>query len=132
MVIFVKRELQKRGFFSRDFAGLPSNMSCGSREILLALGWLLCKENVLTKFMNSCTSPLDDEEDMLDVHEVRIEESCIRGLTLRRCDCNLSSCSANVMHFVSGRKREWSTSGGYNLLLILVKEFSNCCGLITS
>lgn len=71
MIVFVKRELQKRGFYSRDFAGLPSDMSEGSREMLLALGWLLCKENIFSKFMQSCTSPLE-EDDCLEMQEVKV------------------------------------------------------------
>ncbi len=67
-MIFVKHELQQRGFCSRDFACLPHDMSDGSRELLLALGWLLCKEHVINRFMINCTSPLDD--DTAALHQV--------------------------------------------------------------
>ena len=68
LVIFVKHELQQRGFCSRDFASLPHDMSDGSRELLLALGWLLCREHVINRFMINCTSPLDD--DTAATHQV--------------------------------------------------------------
>ena len=61
LVVYVKRELQRRGFHSREFASLPNDMTSGSRELLLGLGWLLCKENIITRFMKSSTSSLDDD-----------------------------------------------------------------------
>lgn len=60
MVVYVKRELQQRGFHSKRFATLPNDMSDGSRELLLAFGWLFCKENILEKFMNQCSSPIEE------------------------------------------------------------------------
>ena len=61
--------MQKRGYFSPDLATLPNDMSSGSRDLLLALGWLLCKESVLQKFMVNCTTPLegDDTEALYQV-----------------------------------------------------------------
>ena len=60
--MYVKTELQKRSFISRDFANLPLDMSTGSRELLLALGWLLCKEDIIAKFMQTCTTPLEEQD----------------------------------------------------------------------
>ena len=69
-VIYVKREMAERGFYSRDFANLPGNMVNGSRELLLALGWLMCKENIFQCFMVRCTSPLDeDTQAQYKVHQ---------------------------------------------------------------
>ena len=62
LVVYVKTELQKRGFISRDLTSLPLDMTSGSRELLLALGWLLCKEDIVARFMKTCTSPLEEED----------------------------------------------------------------------
>ncbi|XP_046558059.1 uncharacterized protein LOC124267189 [Haliotis rubra] len=32
----------------------------GSRELLLAMAWLVCKETLIERFMDKCTSPLDE------------------------------------------------------------------------
>ena len=37
-------------------------MASGSRELLLGFAWLLCKESLVDKFMESCASPLDEED----------------------------------------------------------------------
>lgn len=68
-MIYVKRELQTRGFYSKEFASLPADMSSGSREVLLALGWLLCKENIMARFIKNCTAPIGDD-DMMVLHMV--------------------------------------------------------------
>lgn len=60
-VVYVKREMAERGFYSRDFANLPESQTRGSRELLLSFGWLMCKENIIHRFMNNRTSPLDEE-----------------------------------------------------------------------
>lgn len=70
LVVYVKQEMQRKGFLSREFASLPNDMSSGSREILLGFAWLLCKEGLIDKFMESCSSPLD-EEDPSFMYEVR-------------------------------------------------------------
>ncbi|CAH1791815.1 unnamed protein product [Owenia fusiformis] len=61
LVIYVKKEMQKTGFYSRDFASLPNDMTKGARELLLAFGWLVCKENIMDKFMENCSSPVADD-----------------------------------------------------------------------
>ncbi|XP_071080256.1 uncharacterized protein [Haliotis cracherodii] len=58
--VLVKRELQSRGYMSHDFAHLPNDTSRGSRELLLAMAWLMCKETLIERFMDKCTSPLDE------------------------------------------------------------------------
>ena len=60
--------MSKKGFHCADFARIPNDMSSGSREVLLALGWLLCKKNVVAQFINNATSPLDD--DTASLHKV--------------------------------------------------------------
>ncbi len=61
----MKHEMQDRGFCSRDFASLDTDMNSGSRELLLAAGWLICKEHILDRFMVNCTSPLDVQNTTL-------------------------------------------------------------------
>ena len=66
--MYVKREMQRRGYLSCMFASLPTNMSRGSQELLLAFAWLLNKESVISKFMDHRASPIDD--DVLSLYEV--------------------------------------------------------------
>ncbi|XP_021370592.1 uncharacterized protein C14orf80 homolog isoform X2 [Mizuhopecten yessoensis] len=65
--------MQSRGFYSKEFSILPNDMSSGSRELLLAFAWLMCKENVIVKFMEQCSSPVD--ENTLSVYEFDLEEN---------------------------------------------------------
>jgi hypothetical protein len=65
MVTYVKKMMQRRGYYSGEFAKLPRNMTHGSRELLLAVGWLICRENVIQRFMKTCTSPLDSEPNLM-------------------------------------------------------------------
>ena len=65
---YVKRELMRRGYNSLHFACLPNDMVDGSRELLLAFGWLMVSEKIIDKFMISCTAPLDD--DTVSLHLV--------------------------------------------------------------
>ncbi|XP_064623209.1 tubulin epsilon and delta complex protein 1-like [Lineus longissimus] len=67
IVVYVKREMQRYGFVSKDFATLQNDMSSGSRELLLALGWLMCKENVIDKFMKN--RGLEIGEDTFLLHQ---------------------------------------------------------------
>ena len=60
-MVYVKRELQGRGYHSLHFANLPNDMGGGSRELLLAFGWLLGSERIIDRFMVNCTAPLDDD-----------------------------------------------------------------------
>lgn len=69
IVAYVKREFLKRGYYAPDFGGLPSDMQYGSRELLLALGWLLSNEQIFEKLAMDRTSALDD--DTRGMYEVR-------------------------------------------------------------
>ena len=66
--MFVKRSMQDRGFLSHEFSALPNDMSSGSRELLLAFAWLLCKERAIDIMMEKCSTTLD--ENSLSVYEV--------------------------------------------------------------
>lgn len=67
----MKQELQEKGFYSRQFSQLPNDMSSGSRELLLALAWLLCTERIIDKFMENCASPIDEDSYTSEVLRVR-------------------------------------------------------------
>ncbi|KAI8787662.1 tubulin epsilon and delta complex protein 1 isoform X1 [Biomphalaria glabrata] len=57
-VLYVKTELQKFGYLSCRLSVLPADMSSGSRELLLALGWLLHQQKVIDKIMSRRSDPL--------------------------------------------------------------------------
>ncbi|XP_060588135.1 LOW QUALITY PROTEIN: tubulin epsilon and delta complex protein 1-like [Ruditapes philippinarum] len=61
MVIYTKCFMQDQGYFSKEFSTLPNDMSSGSREVLLAIGWLLSSKKVIEKFVDLQSSPLDQE-----------------------------------------------------------------------
>lgn len=69
LVVYVKQELQNLGFLSKEFCHLPNDTSSGSRELLLAFAWLLCKQNLIDKFMDNCSSPVEDSSLL---HEVPV------------------------------------------------------------
>ncbi|CAD5122835.1 DgyrCDS11239 [Dimorphilus gyrociliatus] len=47
LVVYTKKEVIKRGHICTEFAGLPTDMSKGSRAILLAFGFILWKESAI-------------------------------------------------------------------------------------
>ena len=69
---FVRGELRARGFSTRDLPPptrpLPASTSnspqttdltgAGSRDLLLALGWLMCREELIARLMFACAHPL--------------------------------------------------------------------------
>ncbi|KAJ8309115.1 hypothetical protein KUTeg_013989 [Tegillarca granosa] len=61
LAVYVKREMQALGFTSYAFSSLPNDMSQGSRELLLAFAWLLCKGSLIDKFMDKCASPVEED-----------------------------------------------------------------------
>ena len=50
-VTFCKHKLFHKGYRVKDFFRLPEDMSHGSREVMMALGWLMAKEDVVGKFI---------------------------------------------------------------------------------
>ncbi|KAL8582756.1 hypothetical protein ACOMHN_061635 [Nucella lapillus] len=68
-VSYVKKEMQRRGYLSRSFAALsPAMTAGGSRELLLALAWLMTKESILARFMDHRSSSVISE-DVLSLYE---------------------------------------------------------------
>ncbi|CAG5127409.1 unnamed protein product [Candidula unifasciata] len=63
-IVFVKTQLQKWGYIMRPFARLPHDFSSGSRELLLALGWVIHTQQVFDKIISSWSSPL--QQDLME------------------------------------------------------------------
>ena len=66
VVNFCKHKMFHKGYRVNDFFRLPEDMSRGSRELMLALGWLMAKEDVVTKFINKL-EPLIFEDPPMDL-----------------------------------------------------------------
>ena len=66
VVNFCKHKMFHKGYRVKDFFLLPEDMSHGSRELMLALGWLMAKEDVVTKFINKL-EPLIFEDPPMDL-----------------------------------------------------------------
>lgn len=60
IVFCSKLELLKKGYHSKDFFMLPEDMSSGSREILLAFGWLMSRAKLLRRFLENCSNLLEE------------------------------------------------------------------------
>ncbi|XP_033734862.1 tubulin epsilon and delta complex protein 1-like [Pecten maximus] len=112
LAVYVKKSMQNRGFYSKEFSLLPIDMSSGSRELLLAFAWLMCKENVIVKFMEQCSSPVD--ENTLSVYEFDLEEN-IHSSNYLACSKSLNPVQ-KVQHLqlLNGKMRS-SLKRLYNL-----------------
>jgi len=58
-ILYTKKCLQDRGYCSVDFSHSPNNITTGSRELLLAFGWVLSTQKVFDKALDLSSSPLD-------------------------------------------------------------------------
>jgi len=66
VVNLCKHKMFQKGYRVNDFFRLPEDMSCGSRELMLALGWLMAKQDVVTTFINKL-EPLISEDPPMDL-----------------------------------------------------------------
>ena len=62
-----------RGFVSRTFHELPNDMSVGSRELLLAFGWLMCISSLIDMFMEQCCTFLDGSQALVTLSNVKVK-----------------------------------------------------------
>lgn len=53
IILWTKDSLLKKGYFIKGFYDLPGDMNFGSREILLAFGWLISKFKLLQVFLDN-------------------------------------------------------------------------------
>ncbi|KAK6181364.1 hypothetical protein SNE40_009230 [Patella caerulea] len=95
--VYVKQELQKWGYLLPDFACLSPDGNTGSRELLLALAWLICKEDIMEKFMNNCTSPIEYDSDLLFEEEMKFMPS------VKKCDIKEPSCKVQKLLMLNGK-----------------------------
>lgn len=79
VVSYVKREMVRLGYLSRDFEHLDPEMANGSRELLLAFGWLMCREALMHRFSLSCVQPLFDRQESSDTDEEPSVQTTFRG-----------------------------------------------------
>lgn len=77
LCVYVKTEMKMRGFVSRSFHELPNDMSHGSRELLLAFGWLMCRSGLIELFMEQCCTFLDGMEVVGDLDKLSLPVSNI-------------------------------------------------------
>lgn len=66
VVAFCKHKMFHKGYRVNDFFQLPADMSRGSRELMLALGWLIAREDVISTFINRL-EPLVFEDPPVDL-----------------------------------------------------------------
>ena len=60
MIMWTKQELFKKGYYIKSFYDLPEDMTVGSRDILLAFGWLMSKSRLLHRFLNNCNNVFEE------------------------------------------------------------------------
>ncbi|XP_041351646.1 tubulin epsilon and delta complex protein 1-like [Gigantopelta aegis] len=102
--VYVKRGLQERGYLSRVFASLPNDASAGSRELLLAFAWLFCTEDITDKFMNKCTSPLEEDVHFLHQDQLSSIESSVAKPSVQRSISDPGSSVRNLL-MLNGKLR---------------------------
>lgn len=70
--VWVKLRLAAQGYNSAEFYSLPSDETSGSRELLLALMWIIASENALANLTQECVrrSPLCQEYSDAPMKEV--------------------------------------------------------------
>ena len=67
LVNLCKHAMFQKGYKVTDFYNLPEDMSRGSRELMLALGWLMSKEDILSELI-SRLEPLIFEDPPIDLY----------------------------------------------------------------
>ena len=83
---YVKTEMKMRGFVARSFHELPNDMTEGSRELLLAFGWLMCRSGLIEMFMDQCCTFLDGAEVVGNLD----------GLATPVSNCVLANCRYRI------------------------------------
>lgn len=61
LVAYTKRVMQDHGYLCEDFSKLPDDMTKGSREVLLAVGWLISTKNVIDRLIDLKAVPFNQE-----------------------------------------------------------------------
>ena len=87
---YVKTEMKMRGFVARSFHELPNDMTEGSRELLLAFGWLMCRSGLIEMFMDQCCTFLDGAEVVGNLD----------GLATPVSNCVLAYCRCHVLYYL--------------------------------
>ena len=64
-VKYVKKSMVELGYLSENFMSLPEDMGQGSRELLLAFGWLMCKIRLIERFVKRKVKMFDDDDASL-------------------------------------------------------------------
>ncbi|XP_048734695.1 tubulin epsilon and delta complex protein 1-like [Ostrea edulis] len=102
LVVYVKQELQNLGFLSKEFCHLPNDTSSGSRELLLAFAWLLCKQNLIDKFMDNCSSPVEDSSLL---HELDDKKASKEARSLIPAACRTPVQKVQQLQLLNGKLR---------------------------
>ena len=98
--IFVKSGLYNADYRCNAFFGLPSSMNSGSRELLIAFGWLVAKSNLISHFIDRADTPLFD---LLINGKEHVDELS----TLELKNLNLNDGLNKLLCSYRGQKLEW-------------------------
>ncbi|XP_072031843.1 uncharacterized protein [Amphiura filiformis] len=79
----IKQIMWYYGYRSSDFFSLPSDLSYGSQDLLLACGWLIAKTHLISKLMESSQTPflggdtsfLHEQKSQVDVSRT-LKQGC--------------------------------------------------------
>lgn len=98
--VFVKSGLHNAGYRCNEFFELPSLMNSGSRELLIAFGWLVAKSNLISDFLDQVDTPVFDlfvngKEDVSELSIGELEDS------------NLDDGFNKMLCLYRGEKLEW-------------------------
>ena len=118
--------MQNLGFLSKEFSLLPNDASSGSRELLLAFAWLLCKQNLVDKFMDNCSSPIEDSSLLNEVQYCFISKNKVRLQYLKKAYgycLKLNLCSITLKNLMNSTNWRCLIIYSYCILCSMNKTF---------
>lgn len=62
---FTKIKLLEKQYYSNEMLNLPPDMSYGSRELLLAFGWIFCNDQLICRLIHNRTIVFEDSDENL-------------------------------------------------------------------
>lgn len=104
VVAFCKHKMFHKGYRLNEFFRLPDDMTRGSRELMLALGWLIAREDVVSSFINKL-EPLVFEDPPMDsslYDKIPLPRALdvFRGLTnIENCDKTIDLVECFILQY---------------------------------
>jgi hypothetical protein len=99
---YCKHEMFSRGYRLRSFFVLPENMVVGSREVLLAIGWLMAKENLIEKFASRAHRKINDDLPFRESQCAGITSAVMGDSQCLRSQSKFTNENKKLLYLVEG------------------------------